>query len=161
MLEPYPWLPVAALLAASAYVLLAGGQTLRRRDATGDRARLAVTAPPLAALGVMVFAISYRTHGAVIVTAVCELTVLAILCCLGGRTRLNAIAALAGFALMPFSTVLPVYLVFPLGVALAVALAFGLREARGGEGETADALFGVSMMVAAVGAGYLWLTLHG
>lgn len=161
MLEPYPWLPVAALLAASAYVLLAGGQTLRRRDATGDRARLVVTVPPLAALGVMVFAISYRTHGAVIVTAVCELMVLAILCCLGGRTRLNAVAALAGFALMPFSTVLPVYLVFPLGVALAVALTFGLREARGGEGETTDALLGVSMMVAAVGAGYLWLTLHG
>jgi hypothetical protein len=161
MIEPYPWLPVAALLSASAYILLAGGRTLRRRDATGDRARLAVTAPPLAALGVMVFAISYRTHGAVIVTAVCELMVLATLCRLGGRTRLKAIAALAGFTLMPFGTILPVYALVPLAIALAVALTLGAGRKAMTADETTDVLLGVSMMVAAVGAGYLWLTMHG
>jgi hypothetical protein len=175
MLEPYPWLPVVALLALSAYLPLAGGQTLRRRDAAGDRARLAVTAPPFVGLGLMVFAVSYRTHDAVIVTAICEVLVLGILCYRGRRIRL-AVATLAGFTLMPFSTILPTYVLVVLALALALALApraamFHRRPSRGdgvpslplgtGAESPVDVLFGVSMMIAAVGAGYLWLTVHG
>lgn len=163
MLEPYPWLPVVALIALSAYLPLAGGETLRRRDAAGDRARLAVTAPPFIGLGLMMLGISYRTHDAVIVTAVCEVLVLGILCYVGRRIR-SAVAALAGFTLMPFSTILPAYILVPLAVTLALALMLRL-PLRGRTpmraGETVDVLFGVSMMIAAVGAGYLWLTVRG
>jgi len=184
MLEPYPWLAGAALSCVAVYLPLAGRETLRRRHAAEDRARLAVIAVPLAALGLMLLAVSYRDRAAVTATAVSELAVLiAVIVAFGrsgstSRTALPAAAALAGFTLMPLGALLPGWALAALTLACGVVLAATVRRAAmsqrrpsmgsyesampfGTDGVAGDVLVGVPLMVAAVGAGYLWVTVHG
>jgi hypothetical protein len=179
MLEPFPWLAGVALASVAAYLPLAGRDTLHRRHDAEDRARLAMLGAPLAALGLMLLAVSYRDHAAVIATAISEVTVLIVLIGVvtrgGHATRTGALpaaAALAGFTLMPFGTILPVAALAALALACGVVLAVtGRRAAMSqpcpsmGSYESAtpfgSMLVAVVVMVAAVGAGYLWLTVHG
>lgn len=180
MLEPYPWLAGVALTSVAAYLPLAGRDTLRRRHDAEDRARLAVIGAPLAALGLLLLAVSYRDHAAVIATAISEVAVLIVLIGAVGRRgqaartwTLFAAATLVGFALMPFGTLLPVWALAALALACGVVLAVTVRRAAMsqrrpsiGSDESSmpfetDVLVAVVVMVAAVGAGYLWLTVHG
>jgi hypothetical protein len=176
MLEPYPWLAGVALASVAVYLPLAGRDMLRRRKTAEDRARLAVLAVPLAGLGVMVFAVSYRGRAAVTAAAISEVLVLAILIAAlrrrppgTPRTRgrpqaaFPAAAALTGGTLMPLSTLLPVTALAALALACAILLAVTGRGALAPRQTSlpGDVLVSVAIMVAAVGAGYLWLTVHG
>jgi MFS family permease len=168
-LRPAPWLTACALAAVAVWMLLAGQTRWRRgprRDDTQERDRLALVAAPLAALALMMVAVSFRSIGAVVGTAIAGAFVLTVLTDLLARDSCRAfvfVCALAGFTLMPGASVLTGLRLLPPAAGLAViaaaavgfaaALAFTLRAAAADL--NAAIINGTVLLIGAAGAGYL------
>ena len=107
-LQPYPWLTGAALALAALYAFLAeDSATAAARNAfpAADRAHLALLAAPIAGLGTITVAVTYRGEHAVAAAALAEAIALAALAGMAARAntaaRLAVVGAVTGFTLLP------------------------------------------------------------
>lgn len=168
-LRPVPWLTTLALVSVAAWLLLAGHtgwQRGPRRQDADERDRLALVAAPLAALALMMIAVSFRSVGAVVGTAIGGVIVVVVITALLARDTgrgFECACAFAGFLLMPGASVLTGLRVLPPDLGLtAITLAaagFGVtlvRTLRGAADEGGVGLInGTVLLIGAAGAGYL------
>jgi MFS family permease len=168
-LRPVPWLTTLGLAAVAGWLLLAGRTRWRRgprRQDAGERDRLALVAAPLAALALMMIAVSFRSVAALVGTAISGVVVVLILTVLLARDSGRAfecVCALAGFTLMPGASVLTGVHPLPSAVSamliaiaaagFAVALAHTLGAAAADM--SAALINGTVLLIGAAGAGYL------
>jgi hypothetical protein len=107
-LQPYPWLTGAALALAALYAFLAEDSAtaaVRNAFPAADRAHLALLAAPIAGLGTITVAVTYRGEHAVAAAALAEAIALAALAGMAARAstaaRLAVVGAATGFTLLP------------------------------------------------------------
>ena len=107
-LQPCPWLTGAALALAALYAFLAEDSAtaaVRNAFPAADRAHLALLAAPIAGLGTITVAVTYRGEHAVAAAALAEAIALAALAVMAARAstaaRLAVVGAVTGFTLVP------------------------------------------------------------
>ncbi len=134
-LQPYPWLTGAALALAALYAFLAEGSAtaaVRNAFPAADRAHLALLAAPIAGLGMITVAVTYRGEHAVAAAALAEAIALAALAGMAARAstaaRLAVVGAVTGFTLVPAAGTLAA-LARPSPVAGFAAVAAALAGA--------------------------------
>ena len=164
-LRPYPWLIGAALALAALYALLAEDDALaavRSAFPAADRAHLALLAAPVAGLGVITVAVSYRGDHAVAAAALAlaAAVALAVLAGLAARAstagRLALVGAVTGFTLVPAATTVAALARPGTGAgsaAVAAALAGAMLAALAGPSSRVPvrALTAAGLLAAAIG----------
>jgi hypothetical protein len=162
-LRPYPWLIGAALALAALYALLAEDDALaavRSAFPAADRAHLALLAAPVAGLGAITVAVSYRGDHAVAAAALAAAVALAVLAGMAARAstagRLALVGAVTGFTLIPAATMVAALARPGTGAgsaAVAAALAGAVLAALAGPSSRVPvrALTAAGLLAAAIG----------